>query len=71
MHDIHAQVANGAAVTTVLAWIAANLAGMEAAIQVLLGLVTIGAMCWSMAASCAKKRHYDRLADDDDKDCGV
>jgi hypothetical protein len=71
MHDVHAQVANGAAVTTALAWIVAHAAGIEAVIQVVLGIVTIGAMLWSMEASRAKKRHYDRLNEDATKDCGV
>jgi hypothetical protein len=69
MHDVHSSVANSAAVTTMLGWIGAHVAGVEAGIQLLLGLVTIAAMGWSIAASRAKKRHYDRL--NDGRDSGV
>ena len=71
VHDINEHVSIGAGLTLVAATLGAHAAGIEAGAQIILTFATIGAMCWAMAASRAKKRYYDRLNEDEGQSSGV
>lgn len=64
MHDFNSQIANTTASVSFVGWISAHLAGIESGAQIIVSIFTIGAMCWSMWASRAKQRAYDRLHQD-------
>lgn len=60
MNDLHA-IAHVTSAAGVGAVIWSILAQVNVLLQIVVAVTTIAALCWSMLASRAKKRHYDRI----------